>query len=127
MTMKSTTRYVTALLMSAGICGTASARNPWLTATTANGKTKPFSVRLGESARGQAETATRTGLTSEMSGGTCAFDIVIVYYGNPDGDYDGDTQDPINPSTQDKIENIIGYMADAVCEMTEGAHRLKKS
>ena len=39
----------------------------------------------------------------ELSGGYRVFDIVISYYGEPDGDNGGNTQDPANPSTQGKM------------------------
>ena len=56
--------------------------------------------------------------------GDPTFDIVISYWDEPDGDNDGDTQDPVNPSAQDKIEKIIHYFADGIYEVTEGTHRL---
>ena len=58
--------------------------------------------------------------------GDPTFDIVVSYWDEPEGDNNGDTQDPVNPSTQDKIEKIIQYFADGVYESTEGAHSLLK-
>ena len=60
--------------------------------------------------------------TRLATSGDPTFDLVISYWEDPDGDNDGDTQDPVNPSAQDKIENIIGYMADAVYETAEGTY-----
>ena len=64
-------------------------------------------------------------LTRLATPGNPTFDLVISYEGNPDGDNDGKTQDAGNPSTQDKIEQIIQYFADCVYESTEGAHQLR--
>ena len=65
-------------------------------------------------------------LTRIATPGDPTFDIVISYWSTPDGDNDGKTQDPENPSTQDKIERIIQHFADCVYESTEGVHRLRK-
>ena len=66
-------------------------------------------------------------LTRIATPGDPTFDIVISYWSTPDGDNDGKTQDPENPSTQDKIERIIQHFADCVYERTEGIHLLRKA
>jgi len=43
----------------------------------------------------------------EMSGGFRYFDLVVFSHGYPDGDNNGNDQDPVNPSTQDKKKMIL--------------------
>ena len=82
---------------------------------------KPMLLMAGLVMAGVAQ-ARHPDLTRRATPGDRTFDLVVSYWGEPDGDYDGNTQDPRNPSTQDKIENIIGYMADVVYETAEGTH-----
>ena len=131
MTTKSTMRYVISLLILVGMYGTVFARNPWLTATAVNGKTKPFSAGLDTPMQKiplSKEIALMAALPGEVSGNCRDFDIVISYERKPNGDNDGDHQaeNPAEWSTQDKIEKIIHYFADGIYEATEGAHRLLK-
>lgn len=55
------------------------------------------------------------------------FDFTISLHSDPQGDDDGSTQgvDP-GSADQDAYEEIIQYMADAIYEATEGAHKLRK-
>ena len=110
------------------LASSVSARNQWQTATTVNGKTKPISVGLETPLLelSVSESGVSSRASASVSGGTRDFDIVISYYGKPDGDNDGNHQatNPIQWSTQDKIEKIIQSFADGIYESTEGAHRL---
>lgn len=55
------------------------------------------------------------------------FDFTISLHSDPQGDDDGSTQgtDPASVD-QDKYEEIIQFMADAIFEATEGAHKLRR-
>jgi uncharacterized protein YegL len=55
------------------------------------------------------------------------FDFTISLHSNPQGDNDGSTQRVDAASAdQDTYEEIIQFMADAIYEATEGAHKLRK-
>lgn len=94
----------------------------WFTARTVNGKTVPLSVGVAKGApEVGADGVTTKGAAAPDNG---LIDIVISLWNSPDGDNDGNKQeDPGSP--QDNIERIVQHFADAVYEMTEGAHRLR--
>jgi len=128
--MKKTVMNIITLLVLAGCYEPVFARNPWLTATTINGQTRPVSAGIDvphfESVFDE-EVSTRNAGTSEVTDSKRYFDFVISYHGYPDGDNDGNRQaeNSAEWSTQDKIEKIIQYCADGVYEATEGMHLLR--
>jgi VCBS repeat-containing protein len=54
---------------------------------------------------------------------TTAFDITVSLHNSPAGDDDSSTS---NGDEQEKYEEIFKFMADAICEESNGAHLLQK-
>ena len=104
-------------------------RGSWLTSTTVNGRTRPVSAGLDEA---RLEVTSTDGMLLRSPGilnesdGRRVFNLVVSYWGYPDGDNDGNSQaaNESEWSTQDKIEKVITFFAAGLYEATEGRHLL---
>lgn len=107
--------------------GEAWGRNEWLTARFAGGKAEPISTQALTSPLPPI-----AGLPPAQPGvvpppaASAAIDITMSIVDDPAGDNNGGMQGQAGSEAQDKWERIVQHFADAIYEMTEGAHKIRK-
>jgi VCBS repeat-containing protein len=101
---------VSAAVVSAG----ATAGNSWLSKSV---------VTEGTQHTGTYYSTNKKAFKKIVNSNQTLFDITISLYNSPAGDNDASIS---NGDEQEVHEEIIGYFADAVCEESNGAHKLRK-
>lgn len=129
--MKAYSTRLFVLICSASFLATHSgqARNEWLTAKTVGGTTVPMSAEalaspLPPDGNVPANLAAPASILPLAS--TATLDVTMSIADDPAGDNQGNTQGQAGSEEQDKWERIVQHYADAIYEMTEGAHTIRK-
>jgi len=112
------------------LCGSAHSRNEWLTSRVQGDHSVPMSYEalqtltppMGDEPQNLAP---QYGVMAPLPSGPTLLDLTMSIIDDPAGDNNGNTQGAAGSQEQDKWERIVQHFADAIFEMTEGAHKIR--